>query len=273
VFNNYLVDSSGAVTDLGVIGSDYVYPYYDPTATTLSRDFFRYTTTDFFTPASETGSVYLFEYPINYSKTQDIIWSYTPGTRRVRLSPEFKYDTPIAAYGGAVDWDEISMFKGRMDKFDFQLVGKKEMIVPYNDYKMAQTTESSLLSQHFLNPDGVRWERHRVWIVSATLKPGERHAFSHWTFYIDEDSWQILASESYDHAGNIYRVGFSYPYQTYAGNPAIDTSNTYGIYDMSKGNYQIAYVNTSGKNFLYNRNELPNMDEYTPQALAANAVH
>jgi hypothetical protein len=238
----------------------------------MTSKFWRYFTVYYHTPASQAGSIFLFEYPINFQQTDDVTWFYSPGTRRVRLAPEFKYDTPIANYGGALDYDEIDLFYGRMDKFDFKLVGEKEMIVPYNDYKFANTTQDALLGQHTLNPDGVRWERHRVWIVDATLKPGERHAYSRWTFYIDEDSWQILATESYDHSNAIYRIGFSYPYQNYAQTNAINFARSNGIYDLSKGTYYITFTNTKGNGFYDCSPDLPNMTQFTPQALSAQAI-
>src|SRR5690606_32628192 len=57
-------------------------------------------------------------------------WSYTPGQRRVKLAPEFAYDTPVAGMGGIELFDGLFMFSGMQDRFDFKLVGKKEMYIP-----------------------------------------------------------------------------------------------------------------------------------------------
>lgn len=271
-YQNYLVDSTGAVTDLGTIKSTWAEPYYFQSETSLSNNFFRYFTVRYLTPAAEAGVTFLFQYPIDFTKRDDVTYFYSPGTRRVRLAPEFKYDTPIASYGGAVDYQEIDLFYGQMDKFDFQLLGQKEMIVPYNDYKFSNTTEAELLDPHFVNPDGVRWERHRVWIVQATLKSGERNAFSKWDFYVDEDSWRILATESYDAAGNVYKVGFSYPWQNYAQGDATAMAHTIGIYDLSKGTYDLTFVQTAGNGFWQCTTTPPNMSDFTAQAVAAQAI-
>jgi len=271
-FQNYLVDSSGAVTELGTLQTSWAHTYYDPSTTALDNNFFDYYEVRYLTPAAEAGQVFVFEYPIDFTKTDDQTYFYSPGTRRVRLAPEFTYDTPIASYGGAIDYDEIDLFYGKMDKFDFKLVGEKEMIIPYNVYKMAGTTESAVLGTHTLSPDGVRWERHRVWVVDATLKPDARHAFSRWTFYVDEDSWNFAASESYDHSGAIYKVGFSYPYQDYSEGDATNFAHTFGIYDLSRGSYELSYVNTSGSGFYHCTTALPNMSNYSAQAIAAQAV-
>ena len=77
-----------------------------------------------------------------------------------------------------------------MDRFDFKLVGKKEMLVPVQRLQLAvyQAKQDDLLKPNHLNPDLVRWELHRVWVVEATLKEGKRHVYSKRTFYLDEDS-------------------------------------------------------------------------------------
>ena len=215
LYQNYLLDTSGNVTFLGDIETWWAEPYYDKTKTSLDGKFYIYFRVLFHSPPPEQGTAYLFQYPYDFNKTDDVTWFYDPGTRRIRIAPEFKYDTPVASYGGAIDFDEIDLFYGAMDKFDFKLMGLQEKIVPYNDFALNNTTESTELKPEFLNPANVRWEVHRVWVVNAILKPGQRHEYSQWNFYVDEDSYAILASESYDHGGSIYRVGFTYPFPTY----------------------------------------------------------
>jgi hypothetical protein len=272
-YQSYLVDSSGGVTDLGTIFDKSALPYYDPNTALSSDKFYRYFELLYYSPVQEAGNLILFDYTKNYQISDNVVWSYSPGTRRVRLAPEFKYDTPIATFGGAMDFDEVDMFYGQMDKFDFKLVGKKEMIVPYNDYIFGtHVPESSILGTHVINPNGIRWERHRVWVVDATLKPGERHSYSRWTFYIDEDSWKILATESYDHSGAIYRVGLGYPYQNYSEYPATELSYTYSIYDLSKGTYMLARIHTADNGYIHCIPNMPSVTQFTPQAMAQEAI-
>ena len=103
-----------------------------------------------------------------------------------------------------------------MDRFDFKLVGKKEMFVPYNTYAAVYgAKQDDLLKPNHLNPDLVRWELHRVWVVEATLREGKRHVYSKRTFYLDEDSWAVLASDEYDARGQLYRAGFAYMAPSY----------------------------------------------------------
>ena len=117
-------------------------------------------------------------------------------------------DVTLAGTAGATTFDDSFIFNGSMDRFDFKLVGKKEIIVPYNDYVAVYgSKQDDLLKPNFLNPDLVRWELHRVWIVEATLREGKRHVYSKRTFYLDEDSWMALASDEYDGRGQLYRAG------------------------------------------------------------------
>ena len=75
--------------------------------------------------------------------------------------------------------------------------------------------QDDLLKPNHLNPDLVRWEQHRVWVVEATLREGKRHVYSKRTFYIDEDSWAAVASDEYDARGQMYRAGFAYMAPSY----------------------------------------------------------
>ena len=54
-------------------------------------------------------------------------WQYLPGQRRVKLAPDLAYDTPNPGTAGATTYDDAWVFNGAMDRYDFKLVGKKEM--------------------------------------------------------------------------------------------------------------------------------------------------
>ena len=112
-------------------------------------------------------------------------WSYSPGQRRVKLAPEFAYDTPVASQGGISLFDELQMFAGKQDRFDFKLIGRQEMYIPYNAYKWYFGIEApeQFLKNH-VNPAVERWELHRVYVVEATLKPGQRHVYSKRRYYM-----------------------------------------------------------------------------------------
>jgi len=163
-------------------------------------------------------------------------WSYTPGQRRVRLAPEFAYDTPIASLGGATLFDELWLFSGKQDRFDFKLVGKKEMLLPYNNFKyyFGCKFEAKLMPKHAA-PSCERWEMHRVWVVEATLKPGQRHVYSKRTYYIDEDGYGSGMFDAFDHNGQLYRSMFNLSMPMY--DAGIVHAGSSLVYDFNKGVY------------------------------------
>lgn len=246
-FDSYVVDAAGGVTDLGEISSWNRSSWYDQSKTTIDGPDLSYwqNTVLFHSPVTQAGTATLYHFPIDYSKFDQMQWIYTPGQRRVRVAPEFKYDTPSATYGGAVNYDEFYMFRGAADKFTFKLLGKKEMFIPYNNYRIQQTTErSQLLGDKHLNSDVPRWEKHRVWVVEATLKPGERHACSKLRLYFDEDTWMLFSRDSYDQSGTLYRSGMVYQFLSYP-DPIALVEEPYTMYDFTKGSYLLAIVYTT----------------------------
>ena len=143
----------------------------------------------------------------HYGEGSTQAWQYQPGTRRVRQAPEVGYDYPVPP-GGLHVSDEDSGFNGAPDRYEWTLLGKREIYVPYHNFGINDPAlrYDDLLTPHTLNPDHVRYELHRVWVVEARLKPGMRHIYSRRTIYIDEDSWQILTADHYDNHDALWRV-------------------------------------------------------------------
>jgi hypothetical protein len=139
-------------------------------------------------------------------------WTYNPGERRVRRAPEINYDTPVTNTDGLETVDDYDMFNGAIDRYDWKLIGKKELYIPYNTYKIQQPglKYSDIVKPSAVNPDLLRFELHRVWVVEGTLKPGIRHIYARRTFYIDEDSWQIAISDRYDSRGQLWRTALAF---------------------------------------------------------------
>ncbi|MDQ5897900.1 MAG: hypothetical protein QG612_1986, partial [Pseudomonadota bacterium] len=124
---------------------------------------------------------------VNGDKTQ--VWAYITGQRRVRKVPNACCDTPTPASAGISMFDQTDVFNGRLDRFDWKLVGKKEMLIPYNGNRLLATPEDKALEKHHLKSDAMRWELHRVWVVEATLAAGKRHVSPKRRYYLDEDTW------------------------------------------------------------------------------------
>ncbi|CAJ0896172.1 DUF1329 domain-containing protein [Ralstonia flatus] len=133
-------------------------------------------------------------------------WQYLVGQRRVRRAPTIGYDTPDFIASGANYFDEVYGFMGRLDRYNWKLVGKQEIYVPYNNNRFFAAGEEKALVPFHTNPDAVRWELHRVWVVEATLAQGKRHAVPKRRLYIDEDSWSVLTMDGYDAEGKLWRV-------------------------------------------------------------------
>ncbi|MGJ7512065.1 DUF1329 domain-containing protein [Variovorax sp. GT1P44] len=217
-YDSINVDSSGKAV-LATTGQIYMdYPYYDPKRTSASADndiYFR-TKIAYTAPARRAGEALLAQDYINPMKNGRRAWQYLPGQRRVKLAPDIAYDTPNPGSAGASTYDDAWIFNGAMDRYDFKLVGKQEMLVPYNTFKLVYAKDPyAVTTPNHLNPDFVRWEAHRVWVVEATLKADKRHIYTKRTFYVDEDSWVAVASDMYDARGQLYRAGFVYTNPSY----------------------------------------------------------
>ncbi|MCY1504881.1 hypothetical protein D9M68_390690 [compost metagenome] len=149
----------------------------------------------------------------NYTKSDRQAWQYLVGQRRVRRAPTIGWDTPDFVNSGANFFDEVfgSVYTGH-ERYDYRLVGKKEMLIPYNNNKVFGLKEDEIFARNHHNPDAIRWELHRVWVVEATLKPGKRHAVSKRMFYVDEDTWGSAMFDGWDPSGKLWRVSLSLNY-------------------------------------------------------------
>lgn len=270
----YFVDSSGNPTLTNRTSAITNYLFNDPSRTSMSGPFYYETLGTTTAPASSDGQKVMRQLPINYNVRDDTTYTYTVGQRRVRLAPEFKYDTPIAANGGSFTFDEISIFSGRPDRFQFRLVGEKEMLIPYNDFAFLQPDASvaKFLTPRHPNPEMIRWEKHRVWVLEATLKPGERHIYSRRTFYIDEDTYFMMASDAYDQAGNLYRVAFGMEWPCYnAPYPASYTAQLF--FNLNRQSYAVSQwyggPNQGGEFF---KSKPYNQQFYTPESMAGMGI-
>ncbi len=255
-FQNWLVDANGTPTMVNESLTMPEFPYSDLKQTPYegTGSYYYRLRNDTLSPTRDAGQKNIIWYPLKADEMDQRIWSYTTGQRRTRLAPEFSYDTPSANLAGALNYDELSIFSGRMDRFDFELVGKQEMFVPYNSSKINYTPIDQLLGSKFANPDKVRWELHRVWIVKAKRKADKRHIAAERVFYIDEDSWAFLATEGKDDSGKLFRVGFTNLQASSKGGSVIAGGGFY--YDLSKGQYLLAtyvdpktgFIKIDGKN-------------------------
>lgn len=239
-YDSWNIDSTGRPT-LATTGEIYQeFPLSDPKRTDTARqsDVFFRTKLNYVAPARRAGEGLMVFDAVNPLEQGRKVWQYLPGQRRVKLAPDVAYDTPNPGSAGASTYDDAWIFNGAMDRFDFKLLGKREMIVPYNAYKLAyHPVVAEVTTPNHINPDLLRWEPHRVWVVEATLKPGKRHIYSKRVFYIDEDSWVAVASDEYDARGQLYRASFDH--MTFSYDVQAVQSGNHIIYDFVSGAYNI----------------------------------
>lgn len=159
-------------------------------------------------PARLAGEILLVHETLDQSKENRRAWVYNPGQRRVRRAPNVAFDNPGTNSDNLRTSDQYDMYTGSPERYEWKLVGKKEMYVPYNSYRLHSNTlkYSDILKKNHINQDLARYELHRVWVVESTLKPGTSHLYARRTLYVDEDSWQIVAVDCYDRRGQLYRV-------------------------------------------------------------------
>ncbi|HQQ63579.1 MAG TPA: DUF1329 domain-containing protein [Pseudomonadales bacterium] len=158
-------------------------------------------------PAREKGKVILVHEYADLTKSPRNAWEYYPGTRRVRRAPTIAYDFPDGP-GGLRTVDDAMMFIGATDRFTWKMESMREIYVPYNNNALDDPNMkyAQLLTPHHINPDAMRYELHRCWVVVGELKPGEMHIYGKRRLFIDEDSWAGLLSDNYDRQGKMFRT-------------------------------------------------------------------
>lgn len=163
----------------------------------------------FLSPADQVGPIFLVHEPNPLSGEARKAWIYNAGQRRVRRAPDLAYDNVQNGSDGLAVVDQYDGYNGNPDRYNWQLLGKRELLVPYNNYRIA---DKRLPYKQFVrtgspDADQLRFELHRVWVVEARLKPGMSHVYARRVLYLDEDSWSVLLSEAYDSRDQLWRAG------------------------------------------------------------------
>ena len=222
-------------------------------------------------PSRLAGNVLLVHDTLDQLKEPRMAWVYNAGQRRVRRAPQVAYDGPGTASDGMRTSDNFAMYNGAPDRYDWKMIGKKEIYVPYNSYKMAQreVKYDDVLKAGHINPEHTRFELHRVWEVQGNVKDGQRHIYAQRNFFMDEDSWMITLADHYDGRGTLWRVGEGHIAHNYVEKfpgYAIET-----LYDLLAGRYIALGMYTeevSAPQFGFE----PSYNQFTPAALRAAGV-
>jgi hypothetical protein len=222
-------------------------------------------------PSRLAGNVLLVHETIDQVKEPRMAWLYNAGQRRVRRAPQVSYDGPATASDGLSASDNYDMFNGAPDRYNWELVGKKEMYIPYNSYKLdsPQLKYADIIQAGHINQDHTRYELHRVWEVVAKLKSGERHIYATRHMYFDEDSWQLALVDHYDGRGTLWRVGEGHSQQYYHKQVPGYTAET--LYDVIGGRYSVLGLKNEEKRSI-EFGAQTKASAYTPAALRQAGV-
>jgi hypothetical protein len=166
-------------------------------------------------------------------------WQFSPGTGRVRQAPSVAFDNPAAGTDALQNVDQADMFNGSQSRYNWKLLGKKEMYIAYNNYRLVrpELKLKDIIMPGHMNPEHLRYELHRVWVIDAELKPGAGNVYKKRRFYLDEDSWSVAAVDCYDARNTLWRYqeGFVVPLmvdKAVASAPQV-------TYDLFAGRYAI----------------------------------
>jgi hypothetical protein len=199
-------------------------------------------------------------------------WGYNAGQRRVRRAPNLGYDSPIAAADNLRTADDTDMFNGAMDRYDWDYEGEREIYIPYNNYEIGKKglPYSEILGMSHLNPDLMRWELHRVHVVVATLKKGERHIYAKRRFYIDADSWNTALMDQYDGRGDLWRVSMGV-LKNYYELPGVWTVLE-AFHDLQARRYHVQGLDTEEPTTRVFTDDVPNKRYFLPASLRRRSV-
>ncbi|CAI8795219.1 hypothetical protein PS925_05706 [Pseudomonas fluorescens] len=222
-------------------------------------------------PARLAGGVLLVHETLDQVKEPRSAWVYNAGQRRVRRAPQVSYDGPGTAADGLRTSDNLDMFNGAPDRYDWKLEGKKEMYIASDSYKLddPKLKYADIIKAGHINQDLARYELRRVWHVVATLKEGQRHIYAKRDFYIDEDTWQAAVIDHYDGRGQLWRVAEAHAENYYDKQVPWYALET--LYDLQSGRYLALGMKNEEKS-AYDFGFTATTSDFTPAALRQDGV-
>lgn len=266
-FKNIVGTSDGLKTLATQNDQNNQYPYYykDGSADKWTGEYFlqRFSTV---APPFKAGESLVIRDSVD-AATPRQTWQYLVGQRRVRRAPTVAYDTPDFVSSGANYFDEVMGIMGSIDRYQWKLVGKKEMYVPYNTNALVTAKEEDAFAKQHMNPDKLRWELHRVWEVEATVANGKRHAVPKRRYYLDEDTWLLTLMDGYDPEGKLWRTTQVFPYVVPVIPAVVVKPVT--VFDLQKGTMSMVQSLNGGSFKVLPQRKSENY--FTGDAVAADA--
>ncbi len=216
-------------------------------------------------PARLAGNLLLVHETLDQVSEPRKAWVYNPGQRRVRRAPNVAYDNPGTASDGQRTNDQLDLFNGAPDRYQWDLKGRKEMYVAYNAYKLHgnDLKYDDILQSGHINPDHLRYELHRVWEVDANVREGTSHIYDRRVFFFDEDSWQAVLVDQYDERGQIWRLSEAHCISYYDVPIFWDTLQCH--FDLQNGRYLVYGLNNEDQIDEFGLDYA--VDDFSPSAL------
>ncbi len=268
--STYVVPARGAVEKTTTYREIADFPYYYPGATPDSFGGYYFKTLHIaVAPPRRFGEAYLNWQPIDTKRYGFEAWRLLPGEHRVRKAPPISYDVPDIDAAGFESLDDYYVFFGGLDHYNFKLVGKKEMYVPYNNNRLYTRPIQEILGPDHANPDNLRFELHRVWVVDGTLAKGEHDVVEHRRLYLDEDTWMAVYSDSWDDQGRYWKFGQATMYLM-PDVPAVVIGSQF-VYDLQLGGYVYGFA-FNGEPTAYKVTPPHPSSLFTPDSLSAHSV-
>ena len=268
-YTSALTASNGAY-DVGVSQHEIEYMYGDERTSLETFDNVKARAVMYtLRPAKDAGNMYLYHFLLNSRDEERRNWDYNAGKRRVKRSSMISHDQPMSGSDGIHIWDQGDMWLGPITDFNWTLIGKQEMYIPYNAYTLhsGDTELDSMIKPRHINQDLARYELHRVWIVEANRKEGGSHFYKRRRYFIDEDSWRVMLAEHYDDAGEVHRFTEAHHINYYEARVFYTTLDTY--YKLDTDRYYLRHVDNQYSPFDFSFSQ--NASYYSPGRLKMKA--
>jgi hypothetical protein len=267
--STYVAPGDGTIEQTAGYRETTDFPFYAPGAKpeSVGRYYFK-TRRLQDAPPSRVGEGYLAWQPLDVAADRFVSWRYLPGEHRSRKAPSLAYDTPNADASGYESLDEYYLFFGGQDRYEFRLLGKRELYIPYNNNRLALHSARDAMTPVHANQDALRYELHRVWVVEGTLAAGKHDIVPRRRLYIDEDTWLAVYSEEWDEDGRLWKFGQA-TMIALPDVPAVIGGGQF-IYDLVHGGYCYDFVLSPAGG--YRVTSLHPTDIFSPDALAADSL-
>lgn len=207
-------------------------------------------------PANKAGDNNLVHVPIDRMREETKVWVFNPGLGRTRRIGDVGYDNPL--FDGLMTHDQLDMFNGPLDRYTVKLIGKREMLVPYNANRLysPEYRYEDIITRGHINQDLTRYEKHRVWVIDTEVREGYAHIYKRRRFYLDEDSWLVMMQDIYDEHDAFWRT--SEAHAVMFRNVPLIVNGVQVHYDLQSRRYVIV-------NLTNEEDEMIDYDWYEPK--------